>query len=359
MNKLENKISRLLNRKYCLVTGSGSTSMYLIFLTCKKKGIVIFPTITCIQAVNAAIFAGMKPLFCDVSLNDFTMNVGSLKKILDKHKKNVQMIVPTHVFGNSCDLGKIIEIARKRKIFVLEDAAQSLGSKINDKRTGSIGDASIVSFGHTKILDCGGGGGILTNDSRLYSKVKKLYRKIPKKLKNSKKLFNDYRRIYYKIQELVDQDSKYWKLLYAVQFFYRNVFIYKINKKIKNNINKSLGTLQNNLYERNIRLNLYKKYLKSKQVKHPKNKKGSICWRYTFLYSGNRNLLFKKVRKENIDISSWYPALYKMYTNQESGFFKNSNIIDQQIVNLWVSPEYSVKKITNNIKKVNKILNQL
>ena len=48
-----------------------------------------------------------------------------------------------------------------------------------------------------------------------------------------------------------------------------------------------------------------------------------------------------------------------MYTNQESGFFKNSNIIDQQIVNVWVSPEYSVKKITNNIKKINRILNQL
>ena len=87
------------------------------------------------------------------------MNVGSLKKILDKYKKKVEMIVPTHIFGNSCELDKIIEIARKRKIFVLEDAAQSLGSKINSKKTGSIGNASIISFGHAKILDCGGGGG--------------------------------------------------------------------------------------------------------------------------------------------------------------------------------------------------------
>ena len=86
------------------------------------------------QAVNAAIFAGMKPLFCDVNLNDFTMNVRSLKKILDKYK-NVEMIVPTHIFGNSCDLDKIIKIIRKREIFVLEDAAQSLGSKINGKKT--------------------------------------------------------------------------------------------------------------------------------------------------------------------------------------------------------------------------------
>ena len=96
MNNLEIKISKFLNRKYCLLTGSGSTSMYLIFLTCKKKGTVVFPTITCMQAVNAAIFAGMKPLFCDVNLNDFTMSVSSLKNILDKNK-NVEMIVPTHV----------------------------------------------------------------------------------------------------------------------------------------------------------------------------------------------------------------------------------------------------------------------
>ena len=48
-----------------------------------------------------------------------------------------------------------------------------------------------------------------------------------------------------------------------------------------------------------------------------------------------------------------------MYSNQKSSFFKNSNILDRQIVNLWVSPEYSIKKIINNIKKINKILNQL
>ena len=251
MNKLEIKIAKFLNRKYCLLTGSGSTSMYLIFLTCKKKGIVVFPSITCMQAVNAAIFAGMKPLFCDVNLNDFTMNVKSLKKILDKYK-NVEMIVPTHIFGNSCDLDKIIKIIRKRKIFVLEDAAQSLGSKTNGKKTGSIGNASIVSFGHTKILDCGGGGGILTNDYKLYNKVRKLYRKIPKKLNNSKELFNNYRDIYYKIQELIDQSDKYWKLLYKIQFLFRDVFIYKINKKIKNNISKSFVTLQDNLFKRNI-----------------------------------------------------------------------------------------------------------
>ena len=115
MNKLENKISRLLNRKYCLVTGSGTTSMYLIFLSAKKKGIVVFPSITCINAVNAAVFAGMTPLFCDVNLSDFTMNINSLIKILNKHHKKVEMVVPTHVFGHTCDINRIIETAKKKK----------------------------------------------------------------------------------------------------------------------------------------------------------------------------------------------------------------------------------------------------
>ena len=125
---------------------------------------------------------------------------------------------------------------------------------------------------------------------------------------------------------------------------------------VQQNSLPSFVTLQDNLFKRNIRSNLYKKYLKGKQIKHPLNKKGSICWRYTFLHNGNRNLFFEKARKENIDISSWYPSLYKMYSNQKSSFFKNSNIIDRQIVNLWVLPEYSVKKIKNNIKKINTIL---
>ena len=109
MNKLENKVSKLLNRQYCLLTGSGTTSMYLIFLTFKKSSIVVFPTITCIQAVNAAVFAGMIPVFCDVNLSDFTMNTKSLKKVLAKYK-NIKAIVPTHVFGHSCDVNKIISI---------------------------------------------------------------------------------------------------------------------------------------------------------------------------------------------------------------------------------------------------------
>jgi len=356
MKKLEIKISKLLNRKYCLLTGSGTTSMYLIFLTSKKKGLVVFPTITCVQAVNAATFAGMKPVFCDVNLNDFTMNVISLQKILNKHK-NIKMIVPTHVFGHSCDLNKIINIAKKRNIFVLEDAAQSLGSEINGKKSGSFGNASVISFGYTKILDCGGGGGILTDDYQLYCDVKKLNSKISKKLNNSKELFNIYRKTYYSARRFINQDDKFWKHLLKIQFLFKDVFIYKINKKIEYNINKLLPTLKKKLLKRNIRLNLYKKYLKSKQIKHPNNKKGSICWRYTFLYKGDRNIFMERARKQNIDISSWYPSLTKMYSNQKSNFFKNSNIIDKQIVNLWVLPEYSIKKITNDIKIINKLVN--
>ena len=355
MNKLENKVSKLLNRQYCLLTGSGTTSMYLIFLTFKKSSIVVFPTITCIQAVNAAVFAGMIPVFCDVNLSDFTMNTKSLKKVLAKYK-NIKAIVPTHVFGHSCDVNKIISIARKKNIFILEDAAQSFGSKINNQMTGSFGNASVVSFGHSKILDCGGGGGILTDDLRLHNLIRILYKKIPNQIKHSEDLVNKYRQTYYNTRNSTDNDKRFWQQLNKVQFLFKDVFIYKINRKIENKINKALKTLKKNIKERNKRLNLYKKYLKSYKFKHSKSKNGSVCWRYTFLYNGNRDVLFEKVRKENIDISSWYPPLHKMYSKQKYNFFKNSNAIDKKIVNLWVEPNYSEKKILNNIKKINNLI---
>ena len=95
------------------------------------------------------------------------MDIKSLKKIIKKSE--IKFIVPTHIFGNICDIKEVIGLAKKNKIFVLEDAAQALGAKIGSEMIGSFGDASIISFGYSKIIDCGGGGAVLTNNYILYN----------------------------------------------------------------------------------------------------------------------------------------------------------------------------------------------
>ena len=72
-----------------------------------------------------------------------------------------------------------------------------MGGSINGKKLGSFGDASVISFGYSKILDCGGGGCVLTDNEILYNSILKYYDKIPNKIKNHQKLFNSYKKKYY------------------------------------------------------------------------------------------------------------------------------------------------------------------
>ena len=111
MNKLEKKIAKYHNKKYCLLTGSGTTAMHIIFKTIKRKSDALFPAITCIQAVNAAIFANLKVKFTDVNSYNYTMNLDNLKKSLTK---NTTIVVPTHTFGHDSEINKILNFCKKK-----------------------------------------------------------------------------------------------------------------------------------------------------------------------------------------------------------------------------------------------------
>lgn len=123
---------------------------------------MIFPAISCTNPVNAAIYAGYEVDFCDVSINDFTIDLFELETMLKTG--NYGIIVPTHIYGHRYDENKIRKLCKDYGVILMEDAAQSY--YIGDM------DISIMSFGHTKICDTELGGGIaLTNDFELMKKM--------------------------------------------------------------------------------------------------------------------------------------------------------------------------------------------
>lgn len=358
MNQIEKRIADYFGRKYCHLTGSGTTAIYLILKALNKKNsYVLYPAITCMTPVNAALYADMKPVFCDVNLKDYTMDLSSLRKMIEEY--NIDVIVPTHLYGHSCDMDEILEIAREKDIFVLEDAAQAVGGIYKGRKLGSIGDAAVVSFGHTKILECGGGGAVLTDDEGFYEQVKNLEESIPKQPVNVKELFDDYRRIYYDIMKLIKKDSDFWPLMLSLQMTFKKGFVYAKDAQIENTIGNRLGEIDAMVEERNKRMILYDQYLNKECLNLPDIRDGSVCWRYSFLYKGNRDELLKAVRAQNIDISSWYPTLYQMYGNQPKDQFPNANILEKEIVNLWVDPKYTKEKIIRDIQIINQTLREL
>jgi len=142
---------------------------------------------TFVGTVNAIKHANANPIFLDSDLNNLGINFDKLQLFLKtqcvkknghtynrKTKKRVFGIMPVHVFGNIGDIEKIVKIAKKYKLKVIEDAAEALGSYYNDKHAGNFGDLGLISFNANKTITTGGGGVILSNNKYISKKIRHL-----------------------------------------------------------------------------------------------------------------------------------------------------------------------------------------
>ena len=142
INKYENKFSEFSGCKYNYSFGSGRMSLYVILdaLNIKKNDEIILPAFTCVVVVNALIYRGIKPIFVDINMNDFNIDSSQIEK---KITKKTRAIYAQNTFGLLCDIKFLNKISSKYNIPVIEDAAHSLGSSLNNKLSGSL---TTVSF---------------------------------------------------------------------------------------------------------------------------------------------------------------------------------------------------------------------
>lgn len=347
MNGIEIELCKIFNKSYCCFTGSGTTAIYLVLkaLNLKNKK-VLYPAITCTNPINSAIYAGYDVALCDVNLKDYTMDLDSLEYMIEND--DIGVVVPTHIYGNRCSIDKIKEICKKKDIFILEDAAQSTYFD-------EVADASIMSFGHTKIFENNfGGGAIFTNNKQLFLKVKELKQTLYPKPVEVHKCFDEYRKKYYSIVNSNNSIQEKNKKLYKLQLDNKNTFLFdedaheNVLKSIKNNSSVEL---------RKQKAMLYDEYLDEIQVVKPKvDFYQTVPWRYSFLFKGDRDKLLKLARNKNIDISSWYINMQKIYTPNSDYDLINAQYIENHIVNLWVDSTHDEVKIVNNIKILNGLM---
>lgn len=129
---------------------------------------VITTPFTFVSTTHAIVRNHLKPVFCDVKLNDGTIDE---KKIEDLITENTVAIVPVHVYGNVCNIEKIQEIAEKYNLKVIYDAAHAFGIKYKGNGIGSYGDASIFSFHATKVFNTIEGGAVTFSNHKIYEKL--------------------------------------------------------------------------------------------------------------------------------------------------------------------------------------------
>ena len=167
---LEKNIADYLNVKHVLLFNSGTSALHaLMIATGLKNGDeVIVPSFSFIATANAPLFVKAKPVFADIEEETYGLDP---QDVLKKITPRTKAIIPVHYGGQSCQIVELKKIAKKNKLLLLEDAAESLGATFNNKLVGSFGDASIFSFCGPKIISTGEGGALVTNNHSIFKKA--------------------------------------------------------------------------------------------------------------------------------------------------------------------------------------------
>lgn len=172
VNQFEVDFAKLYNVKHCISVANGTDSLYIL-MKMLNIGIgdeVITVANSWISSSETISQTGAKPVFVDIDTEYYTINENLLEKAITP---KTRAIIPVHLFGQVCDMGKIMEIANRHNLQVIEDCAQSHFSEFNTKRAGTIGLAGSFSFYPGKNLGAYGDAGcIITNDDALALKCK-------------------------------------------------------------------------------------------------------------------------------------------------------------------------------------------
>ena len=189
VKKFEDQITKFTKSKYTISVVNGTEALHLSLVACgvKNNDEVLVPTITFVGTANAIVYSGAVPHFVDSEFETLGIDPLKLEKYLKKitikkgkfyfnkkTKRKIKAIIPVHVFGNICQIDKILKIAKKYNLLVIEDAAEALGSFFKNKHAGTFGLVGCFSFNGNKIMTTGGGGAIITNNKLLAKKIKHL-----------------------------------------------------------------------------------------------------------------------------------------------------------------------------------------
>ena len=148
---------------------TAALEMCAILLNIKKEHEVIMPSYTFVSTANAFVMRGGRPVFIDIDPTTCNIDPSNIEQAITKKTK---AIVVVHYAGVSCDTDPIVAIAKKYKLYIIEDAAQAILSSYKGRPLGSIGDLATISFHETKNVHCGEGGALIINNPKFIKRAK-------------------------------------------------------------------------------------------------------------------------------------------------------------------------------------------
>lgn len=324
INEFEKKICKICGTKYAVALNSGTDALTLgLYLLGVKRGDeVITPPNSFISSTSSIVHIGAKPVFVDV-LKDQNINPELIERAITKKTK---AIMPVHLTGRIAEMNSIIKISKKYKIPIIEDAAQSIGSKYHGKKSGSFGSIGCFSAHPLKNLNGIGDGGFLTTNNFSFYKKAIMLRNHGQSERNIVKHFG------------------YLSRMDTLQAAVLNFRIKKLNKII-------VARRENaDYYFKNIDEN---KYLL------PREKKFQFNSYHTFvIQTKKRDKIIKYLKKNGIQTAIHYPVPIHLqpaskFLGYEKGSFPETEKQSREILTLPIHQNLTKKELSKIVKTLN------
>ncbi|OGW74696.1 MAG: pyridoxal-5'-phosphate-dependent protein [Omnitrophica bacterium RBG_13_46_9] len=170
--EFERKFADYIGTKYAVALNSCTAALHLALkaMGIEKREVITTP-MTFVSTNHAILYNDARPVFCDIYEDTLNMNVDEIEGLITK---NTRAILPVHYGGHACDMDRIMELAKKYGLKIIEDCAHACGGEYKGRKVGSIGDAGCFSFHAVKNLATGDGGMVTTNDKEVYLRLRKL-----------------------------------------------------------------------------------------------------------------------------------------------------------------------------------------
>ncbi len=328
ISQLETHLSNKVNSKFCSLVSSGTSAIEigLKSLGVKKNDEIITTSFTWVSTIEAIINLGAKPIYVDINRNSFLIDESLIEKKISKRTK---AIITVSLFGLPPNLKAISKMAKKYGLYLIDDGAQSFGSKIDGKSICNYVDLYTTSFFPTKILGCFGDGGAIFTNNKILNEKFKMISNHGKKNGKFKIVGNNFR--FDTIQALV------------------------LKEKIKD--------INFNINQRRQVAKKYKKYLSNNiYFQNSSNLKDHV-YNYFSIVSNKRKKIIKELRKKNIQSKIYY----EIPIHQEKAYLnynpKNLSLpvtenISKKILSLPIYPDLKLKEIRFICNTINKILSK-
>lgn len=320
----QKKISNFLKVKYVITVPNGTVGLLVALkaLNLKKGDEIIVSDRAWISVLNVIKFLDLKPIFVDVEKDRPVIDIRKIKK---KITKKTKVIIPVHMGGRGCNIDELKKIIGKKKIFILEDAAQAFGSKVNKKFLGTTSDIGCFSMSIAKTISSGQGGFIVTNNKKIFNRILKIKNNGLKDIKNISRWGE------------LGLNFKFNDILATIAISEIERFNFYKNKLI-------------NLYK------LYNKNLNSNKIRliEVDIKNGEIP-QYIEILALKRKKLLNYLKKKKIDVRIFYPSMSesKLFNLKSFNNLNNSKKFSKFGLYLPSGPNQKLKDINYVINKIN------